>query len=321
MHSSGEYLVIRDGDRKKRLVKVIEAPKGQDLLVRREESKVENRRTTEHVAHEDVVVNLGLNPRFGSVYGCKVEVFKSSAEIEGWGAVHYYREMEVEEKKMLKKAAAKIGATLKAKKLTGFWPITFEVRHKSGLDGYYKISKHQNTDVICLKPKEFEFGALCHLIAHEAGHGIYFHMMPNSFKARWVQIYGYYTKLGQLKESRIKEIRRALESAGTLNDVELDKDEVNACLDAVQANFGLRRVDVELLLTEGKEIEPFWPTHKIDLPDTEVVLTDYAMKNHEEFWCEALRIYLTGGMLPKKVKHLMKETLAACKQGKSHDEG
>lgn len=314
-YSKDDFLVIKD-ERKFRLVKVVEASNDGELVVRREESKVEGKRTTETISDESVVLNLGSNPPAGTVYGCKIEPFQSSSDLDGWGTIHYYREVEREDKKTIKKAAAKVWKRLDKERLTAFAPLTVEVRLNKGSEiGYYKIHKSQETDVLCIKPKEFDQTELTRLFFHEAGHGIMDRMMPSNFRAKWVTTYAYYTSLKALKKDDLIGIRALVEGNGSLKQVEdVDPDHLDACIGSIIGNFGIRKADIELLLNEGVSLEAYWPKHTLDLPDNEVPLTDYAMKSVDEFWCEAFAMHMTGTQLPKRIRNLMLKTLNACKE-------
>lgn len=315
MHHEGDFLIIKNG-RKNALVKIVSVPNEGELVVRREESKVEGRRITETVSTESIILNLGPTPIPGTVYGCKIEPYYSASTIDGWGDIHYYRELERDEKKTIKRAAAKAWKSLKKLRLTAFAPLTIEVRLAKGSEiGYYKMHKAQETDVLCLKPKEFHHDELVRLFYHEAGHGILDRMMPVEFRARWIKAYTHYTTLSKLDPDEIRGIRALVEGTGSLTGVDgVDSEKLDLCVDSIHSNYGLKKRDIEELLEQGYTLEDYWPTHPLDLADNEVPLTDYANKNWNEFFCEALAMHLTGIQLPKRIRNLLLKTIEATKE-------
>lgn len=312
--AQGDLLVVKqEGKTKNKLVRVVN-PDGDPLVVRVEGSKAKNQRTTEECKIDLVVINLGnyLEVPYGTVYNCLVEPFLSSTDTD-WGPLHYYRKLEEDEKAKLKKALHRCWTKLKEAKLTGFAPITLELRHKKGsIAGSYSVPKDDSlSDIMTIRPESFLREDLDYVVFHEAGHGIAFNLMPSQLQLRWIKLYTYYTKLSALDSKELSQIRKTLEQTGEFKQV--DKDHLDACLATVKANYGIRRHDLEIMLEHNESLEEIWPTHSLDLTDSDVPISDYATKNVDEMWAEAFAFYMVGKPLPKRVKRLVEETLAACR--------
>jgi hypothetical protein len=308
-----DFVVVKvEGKTKNKLVKVL-SKEGDTLTVRVEGSKVKRERVTEEVQIQMVVVNLGPEPAFGQVYGCNVEPFISSTDTD-WGPMHYYRKLEQEQKEKIKKSLKRCWTRLDQLKLTGFAPVVIEIRNGKGPeDGYYRVHKQDDVpDVLCLKPSDFAKENLDEILYHEAAHGLAFNTMPEQIWVRWIKLYTYYTKMGELTAKDLKAIQHAIETAGSFS-CGLDKDQLTACLAAVSANYGVRKHELKLMLEHNQSLDEIWPTHTLDMPDCEVPIREYSMKNCDEFFADAFAYHLMGKQLPKKIKRLLEETISALK--------
>lgn len=308
-----DFIVVKvEGKTKNKLVKVL-SKDGDTLTVRVEGSKVKKERHTEEVKAQMVVLNLGPEPPFGSVYGCTVEPFISSVDTD-WGPMHYYRKLDLEQKGKIKKALARCWTRLDKAKLTGFAPVVIEVRNGKGPEsGFYRVhGKDDIPDVLCLKPESFLKEDLDETIYHEAAHGLAFNVMPDPIMLRWIKLYTYYTKMGELTSKDIKQIKHDLESAGSFK-CGVDKDQLAACISAVNANYGVRKQDLKVMLENNHPLDEVWPVHPLDMPDCETPIRNYSMKNVDEFWADAFAYYMVGKGLPKRIKRLVEETISALK--------
>lgn len=301
---------------------------GSSLVVRREESKVENKRVSEDVESKDVLVNLGPDPKPGSVYGAHVEVFRGSAELEDWGYLHYYKRLSKETKSGMRKAFARAHVKLATLKLLGFLPLVIEIREPKGkYAGYYKVKKDQEFDVVCLKPKMFNSGEidvkeLTGLILHEAGHAVMTRLMPHHVRSKWVGLYARYISAQNIAPKDLRQMLSDIEGGQSLASA-TNKDVLKLCLSQIHHEHKLRKSDLTTILDSGESIAPYWPTEPWKLREVaETPTTDYGMTNADEFWAEAFRIHLSGGKLPKRIARVMDTTLQACRGrvgGPAHD--
>lgn len=331
--SKGDFVVASQGENKFQLVKVLGAS-ADKIIGKIEASKVEGgKRVSIEVAPEDVVLNLGNEPKYGRVYGQLVEPLRSTLEYKEWGEIHFYRRMSKDEKKILKKALDKVYADLVKRKLTFVLPITIEIRHKQGRwAGHYKTHPNidnQHNHLTCFKPKEFTLEGMVELARHEIAHAIYFQGVPSAMRLKWIKLYTHYLKLHTAKIETLLKLRKGLEKtkdlrefkstlinsddeSGTAKKTFSKADFLDECISFIKSTFNLDNDEVELLIEREESLEAYWPKHPFDLShehNYESVMTEYGMTKPTEFFAEAFRLYLEGKS-GKKIKKLMEKTLS-----------
>jgi len=270
------------------------------------------------VQKEDVVVNLGLNPPMGTVYGNSVEPYYGSKESD-WGSIHFFRDFDKKEKTLMKKALSTCYSDLEKRALTAFLPINIEIRHPKGnYAGMYRYTSKENVrDLMVLRPAGFDDTYLREIIYHESAHGIWYVMVPKKLKARWIKSYQDYVVLSKATVKQMRDIGKELEQAGSIKDFRtgLSEEEdtlLSACLGFVYDTYFLTKDNLDVLLSCSQSIKEYWPRQPMDLPDIETPIGEYAGKNVEEFFAEAFRIHLIGKGLPSHLEKLIKTTLSYC---------
>jgi hypothetical protein len=335
--SIGDYLIVSVGEKpKKYCAKVLETK--DSIRCRIEASKIEGKRTSLEIDVESIVVNLGKNPPFGTVYGVSVEPLKKATDLENWGEIHFYRKLKKIERKALNQALKKVwNKIVVPNKLQECAPLTFEVRHHHGRwDGYYKSSPKQEQHSITLKPKGFLLDDTLALITHELGHAVDHTLVPDRVRARWVKLYTDYRTLSTVKTSTLRAILSELEEAGSTraakkslaNLSDSTKGGVSSenllkeCLKYIHHSWGLSTSDLNLLLSQGESLEEYWPKNSLDIADDskgKATMTEYGMTSPTEFFSEAFRLYFEGKS-GRRITKLMKKTLRSLqKQNRDGD--
>lgn len=323
----GEFIIVK-GEKANsyKLYKVLKAD-GDKITARTEASKVESKRVTDSIDPANIVTNLGKNCPYGRVYGQLVEPLRGVLKYKKWGEIHFYRRMDKQEKKTLKRALDKVYNEFVKLKLTFVLPITIEIRNKQGRwDGHYKHSSridNEHNHLTCFKPPEFTMERCVSLIRHEMAHAIYYLGVPSPLRLKWIKLYMHYLKLHTAKLETIKSLRKGLEKARDLkvfrDSLEGDEDEkfgeadvLDECISFIKSTFNLDTDEVALLIEREDSLETYWPKHPFDLSQEhnyEAVMTEYGMTKPGEFFAEAFRLHLESKS-GKKIKKLMLRTLS-----------
>lgn len=306
-----DYAIVRDDKNRYHLVLVQAIHKDGSLFCVYEKSRMKEPRE-ETLSAESVVVNLGPNPPPGTVYGCDVQLFRYSLS-SGWGSVHFFRDLDKDEKSKLRLALKHAYTQLEERKLSSFLPIDIEVRYPRGkYEGWYKHAK--GGDVMRLMPKIYDTEALLHTIFHEAGHGVWWNLVPNHIKAEWILCYYQNVSISNATAQSILDLGKQCSAADSTHDVlsVLDEEEAavfNACLAYIANTHYISRDDLNILLAARKPIKNYWPRLPMQLADIETQIGEYAGKNVNEFFAEAFRIFMCA-KLPATLHRLMIKTLS-----------
>ncbi len=168
-----------------------------------------------------------------------------------------------------------------------------------------------------IKPSEFT--GIDGLIFHEMAHGVYYQLMDDQLKARWVKAFYKNVSLIKDTEAKIKKMRKELIEHETVRAYksELDEDEkeiFDAVLEYIDRNFDLKTKHINLLIADNDDLTEIWPDEIIALPHKSVLVTDYALTDPEELMAESFRIYFDpAAKLPKSIQKLMDKTIEMCK--------
>lgn len=315
-----DYLVARVTEKRKALVRA-KAPASKDedwpiqVVVSNEKQDSDEAETFE-VELADVLANLGEYPQDGSVHGVKIEPWHETIRHKFWGDIHIYREMKAKEKDHLVAHLDRCSAGLKNKHLDGFLPIRMEIRPRKGsYAGHYKSSK--DIDEIVLHPKDMveDTG---YVIFHESGHGVWFRQLSTESKARWVKLYHQCVKLIKANpDTANKLVIDFCSSRVSIKDFKANLRDTDSSLFDEMLGWArkvhrLRKEDFDTMISAGwgEELQAYFPTGDIMISEIESVITDYAMKNPDEFFAEAFAFYLQDRPLPVSVKKLMRSTIA-----------
>lgn len=305
-----DYVIVADGN-KKQLVKIVKVSK-DEILVIPEALRSEDHKEYKPIDPNNIIANLGANPKSGSVYGNNVEIFRKTIEVDYWGEVKLFLYLKKDELKIFKKALKHCALALEKLKIE-LDEFTTEIREPKGKwSGMYRY-RSKKADVMQLRPKDFE--DLEYLIFHELGHAIWYRKTSDKTKARWILQYQKAIILNKVSPQHIKNILgEFFESRLTCNQFKrslLEDDVVifKHCLDYAEEKHLLTPQHIDLLINEDKNVSKFFSIEDIKIRDIELVLTQYASESVEEFFAEAFALHACGKILPKKLKSLMDSTL------------
>lgn len=317
-----DYVVAQVDERKNIFGKVLKV-KESKVILEDQDTIVLEKDTLVKVKPKDIIANLGTKPKFGKSFGRTTEAFHGSSDHKKWGRINYFRELELVERKALHLALKKVWLRLKHYGLhKGILPIEMDIRNNHGkIVGYYAHRAKGRGDVLTLCLPKIELKDAKFVLFHEYGHGWWFNKMTSNTKVKWIECYHYFMNLSKIPTEKLIITRKTLEKMGSIKTFkqefgEKDTDAItpavilNECLKYVSRVHGLNSKNVEILLSAEKSLKPYWPTSPLELSEAKLILTEYAKKNTEEFFSEALALFLTQKKLPKTVNKLMKETIA-----------
>ena len=272
------------------------------------------------IPRSQLVANLGAAPAIGRAYGCEVEPFFRSTVHEFWGNVHYFYKPTKEERSKFNKLLDKAEARLKKFGITKFFPLDVEMRQARGKTAGTFMYKHKGEDtrnVIQFFPKAEVPND--HTLFHEVGHGVLIHMFTSpKGRAKWIRAYHSAVHIAETETQKLKKLLKAVESKDhgeeNLRDFqgqleESEAETLDLVLDYISDMHSLNRKELDILLEDGDSIASMWPTKPLESSDMRSIVTEYAMRSWEEFFCESFALHLTGKKLPKSITSLMETTL------------
>jgi hypothetical protein len=324
-----DYVIVRDTDgtkKKGRLVLVKKNNKGscKGILVDKQMGETATVKYVEF-GEIDVLSVLGPNPEYGTVYGVKVETYHGGGTTK-LGNLHYWRDLVQGERNRIEKVIKLAAKRVRADKLTFGKDVEVTVRHKHGnMAGFYKhFGKKDKEDELCLCVSDFSkraipFADLQYLFFHEYAHSLWFTRMSPEMQGEWIKAYSRNITLSQIKTDSIEEYRTELIEQGRVTNLmkNLDDDaklEFRECLRWVKRNHNLKPTHINALLADNDDLTAVWPKNKIALQRKEVFISEYALKNPDEFFAEAFGYgYSKTKALPKVIIKLMERTFKELK--------
>jgi len=225
---------------------------------------------------------------------------------------------------LIRKAASRLMKKLKkfgAGDHTRHWSSA--IRPKQGtMDGQWKYSAREGVEQMNLFAGGKETPDWLYTMAHEFGHHIWGRCMTAKQKSRWIERHRKAIKFSEISSQQLTRMRSDLEKAKSVKAYkkqlrELDKENSENNMErfneVMKASMKLGHItveDIDCILENGESLADYWTRTPIPLADRNVIITEYAMKNATELFCECLAHALTGKEMPEKLK---KQTLGTFK--------
>ena len=315
-----DYIIVNYTGKKPSLALVIDPNHHKADL---EVSKDENSQVDTMITYdpENVVANLGPDPKVGKVFGIDIEPYRNTLTSKKFGQIHIYRKMDEKDFKALKRAMKSLYPKLKANRCNITLPLTFRVKPPKGkYSGYFKMitrkKDNQVMDYIALTPKVMtDPQYLEYVLAHEIMHSLWFRAVPDHIKAKWLKLYLKRVLLVKIKRNTLEALGKELVAYnGTINDYmkEMADEETNAVIKEVLTWIAKKqRIDrrsMKLLQEyDSDRLLELWPSHA-EITKGMNDPTEYAMKNVEEFFAECGALHITGKKCRKDIQKALKYT-------------
>jgi hypothetical protein len=270
----------------------------------------------EHVVvkEEQIYCNLGQEPLSGKAFGIDIKPYIKTIETKSYGPIHIFRKLEDGDLTALKKALKAVYSLFESKATVSFLPLysTNIEPAKGKYAGSYKFKQKglESFDTMHLHPKvlnDIEFNK--YIIAHEWSHGIWYRCVPFQLRAKWLNLYQKRLLLSNISEKELEELCiDVVNYEGGLGDYckEVGDDHVKSVIKEVLIYFKryhhMDQRSVELMLHEDSgKLSEIWPT-SAKLTEERADISEYSLKNVEEFFAESFANYILGRMLPKDVQ-------------------
>lgn len=272
---------------------------------------------------DEIIANLGDNPFLGRVYGIKTPPWLSYKDVEPWGRVHFFRDMPKKERKALINTLKDVGKEVVDLGLGSSLPIEIHVRPREGaVAGMFTTGRGaDNTDLITYHPREFGGDLdMPYVIWHEDGHRIWYRLLDDETRAKWVKLYHSTVLLEGHAASDIADLYTEFNGSGqSIMDFYNAQDEENgaafwAVITWILDWHSLKLPNLQLLLNEfPTDLAKLWPERELEAMDKELVISEYAKKSPEEFMAEAWAFYFSGrkDQLSERIINAVEATLAA----------
>lgn len=322
---SKDYVVVEVKPGKNRLAKVKTADDDIINVVYTTNQHIQELREAEEVQKSSIILNLGPDPKPGSVYGCSTEsLYRGPTEHPDFGKIYW---MYKPEKQVVKSLNTAFNIVLKRLRKYGLEDlaqdqIVWEAHpyYKQKWAGMYIHAKEGRSRIL-IRPEHSEADSYPYILAHELGHRIHRQWLQHpGVEARWIKLYNTSIQVSPVDPQVCKSMVKKLGPDFTLKDLKrgLDDDDEKAALKLIlrslKTNHGLTPHELDLLLKadEVDEVRELWPEH-VDLKSLAPVISEYATVNYAETIAEAISMHLTGMQLPKVVVKLTEKTLALAK--------
>lgn len=317
---SGDYAIVRHKNKPKLIIKLDGGHRG--VL---ESSLLTD--DPEHIdyAPEDVMCNLGQEPKVGNYCGVNVRPFIKTIPSKRFGPIHICRKIDKADITALNSAMKSVFSWYEKHASTAFLPLhaIFIYPPKGKYAGMYvkRVRKNEIMDEIHFLAKELsDVEYKKYIVAHEFAHGLWFSCVDKPMQARWVKLYQRRLKLSRVMEDRLTDLwDSVLNYDGGIKDYqkEIADDEDSMLLKDVIKYFkrvhhmDVRSVDI-LLQHDSELIGKLWPTSAV-LTEERSDISEYAMTNVEEFFAECVAYHCVGKKLPKDIRKALKVTFRQSK--------
>ena len=270
----------------------------------------------EHITiqEEHIHCNLGQEPLTGKAFGIDIKPYIKTIETKKFGPIHVFRKLEKGELRGLKKAMNRVYKLYAEKATVSFFPLyAINIEPKKGkYAGSYKFRQKglDAMDEMYLHPETFtdiEFNT--YMLAHECAHGLWFRCVPTDIRSKWLNLYQKRLQLSTIESSELEQLcEDVIQYNGNLGDYckEVGDDYVKMIVKEVLAYFKryhhMDQRAVELMLAENSpKLASIWPS-STKLTEERPDISEYSLKNVEEFFAEAMANYMIGKQLPKDVQ-------------------
>jgi len=315
-YNTGDMLVVQIGDKRK-LVRY-SGLTGLDSLEGFDEKSYCDKQELVKFKSEDVLSNHGPDPEPGSSYGVKLNKFYRKVPSLLADVHLYYSPSEA----YLTRLIATLDECAQIYIDKG-WVFAKKFRieiykyHGQKMIGWYKHNKKDEVeDVLALCNSEDD-PELKRLVHHEYTHRLQSCSSlagHSKAKAAWIKRYHEEVTTTLYNEEFITKISDAFtKSQKSLKDwfLSLEDDEkavMKKIFKHIKEKHKLDAKDLQTLWLAEEDIIQYFPS-VVELIDVEILLTEYARKNPNEFMAEIISYHLIGKTIPASVLPLVEKTL------------
>lgn len=277
----------------------------------------------EHLSltEEKIHCNLGKEPQHGKVYGIEIAPYIRTIETKKYGPIHFFRKLDKKEMDALKKSLKIVHRKYEEKASVSFLPLyrinIYPEKGKYAGSYQYRQKGIEGLDEMNLHPQTFsDITHNVYIFAHEFAHGYWYRCVPTNIRAKWVCLYQKRLNLSSIGQKELDVLYEDICAyEGKIQEYckEVGDERVNMIMKEVFAYFKryhhMDKKAIELLFTEKSDkLAELWPNNT-HLTEERQDISEYSLKNVEEFFAEAMANFMTGKILPKDVQKGIDHTL------------
>ena len=309
------------------LLKVLAVDKTEIHGVVEKFCHIEKLRLTATVPNNCIMVDLGTDPKNGSVYGVNVTSrFVAKKVHDDFGTLNFFYKPEKEVGIALMTAFSKAYKILKSRGLEFLVnDIIWEIHptHKEKYAGMYMHSKNEKSlSTIKINPEVMPNTEFVYVILHELGHRLHFeYLTSRKLNALWVKLYNTSIKVAAVKKETSQTLLDALmsqeDSPSNFKSL-LAEDEALAykwILRTIKEvhSLGVKELDLLFEADMKDEITKLWPIRNIPRRDLHPIVTEYSTVSYKELLAESFAISLLKRDLPEPIMRLMEKSISYAK--------
>jgi len=283
------------------------------------------RRTPIEVVPADIVLNLGQEPRHGSIYGVDITYHVVTKQHDDFGQISFLYRVKKDVGTSVMSAFNIAAKTLKKNRLDflmgdGVW----EIRSAKGGGKYAGMYKHstkpeKNPHRFLIRPEKMVPTEFPYVIYHELAHQLN-RLYANHPKlmARWVIEFNTSIKLATVPKALSQKLLDNLVGgqtfpSGFVSDLE-EEDALayRQIIRLIKADHAVGIKELDMLFESGDldEIKALWPIRTLHKKDLAPIVSEYACHSVHELLAESVAFYLMGKRLPKRIMELTERTLS-----------
>ena len=279
------------------------------------------------VLPQHVLVNLGKNPRPGSVYGVDVTHVIGKKYHDDFGQIFFMYKPKKEVGEALMKSFSIAASKLKKAGLgfavgDGIWEVRSADEGGKYAGKYVPSRNEKMPPVFAIRPEKCAISDFPYVVYHEMAHHIHKRYVTSTkLQAKWIQLFNTSIKLQSIpKAESLAIMEMALGSEGPLQDVlsDMSDDQQLAfrhIMKLIRQDHSVSLKELNLLKEAEQldEIRDLWPQRTIHKKELAPVVSEYATKAVDELIAESIAFYLSGKKLPVNISTLVEKTLSHAK--------
>ena len=260
----------------------------------------------------DIIANLGKSPSTGKVFGVNVEPLHRTVNHKTLGTTRLFTHFDELDLKQIFSDLKSYYLRASELRHTGF-NFDIEIRSPHGkYAGHYKLG--QEIDILCVKTDTDRAG-LEEIFAHEFGHGLWFRRVSKLMQKEWIDLYHKAVTVQTCTTEQLDSLLDAINTEGSFRQTlkqagEEDRVLLKECQRIIGKTHSLSVSHLDLILSLNGSIDVYFPDKPFNYSSKELVISDYAKKNVEEFFAEAYAAFFINRHLPKEVRTLLNTTLS-----------
>jgi len=280
------------------------------------------------ISHDMVMANLGPKPAFGKVYKADVEPYTQTLQSKCFKLpIIDMVGMDERETKQILSAISKLR---KVARSYGFskYIRNIQVMVRPGLTktaGTWGMKKDEGEFITLFLPctDKLADNALPwdYILFHEIGHHFWnLYMKPNE-QARWIRMHRKGLSMQDISATKVTQMRATLEEAGSVKAYrkELEEDEkrnFSKVLSTVCKTMNVKPSELDALMAAGENLADYWITTPVPMSDSKILITEYARKNPQELFAEAVAHLFSKMEMPEKLTKITTNVVRkACERG------